>query len=111
MMDDDTSVNRPPSPKAERAPGPTEAELSRIAREAVHQAPDARLDKQLARMGLLDTFESAKPQTGQPTSRPAPVDPELQHLREALQRTKAMLWVLITIVVILAVGVVVLLIR
>jgi hypothetical protein len=110
-MDDDTSVNRPPSPKTERAPGPTEAELSRIAREAVHQAPDARLDKQLARMGLLDASESAKPQTGQPTSRPAPVDPELERVRSELRRARSMLWVLVAIIAILAVGVVVLLIR
>jgi len=50
---DDTPEPRPRSPKAEPTSGPTEAELSRIAREAVHQAPDSRLDKQLARMGLL----------------------------------------------------------
>jgi hypothetical protein len=101
-MDDDTSVNRPPSPKAERAPGPTEAELSRIAREAVHQAPDARLDKQLARMGLLDASE---------TSRPVPVDPELERLRSELRRARSMLWVLVAVIAILAVVVVVLLIR
>jgi hypothetical protein len=33
---------------------PSEAELSRMAREAVRQPADPRLDRQLARMGLAD---------------------------------------------------------
>jgi len=110
-MDDDTSVNPPPSPKEERAPGPTEAELSRIAREAVHQAPDARLDKQLARMGLLDASDAAEPQAGQPTSRPVAVDPELERLRADLRRARSMLWMLVAVIAILVVAVVFLLIR
>lgn len=110
-MDDDTSEPRVRSPKAEPTPGPSEAELSRIAREAVHQAPDAHLDRQLARMGLLDASDSVEPQSGQPTSRPVAIDPELESLRQALRRTKAILWVLVTIIVILAVAVVGLLLR
>jgi hypothetical protein len=110
-MDDDTSAGRSPSPKAERAPGPTEAELSRIAREAVHQAPDARLDKQLARMGLLEASDAAEPQAGQPTSRPVAVDPELERLRADLRRARSMLWMLVAVIAILVVAVVFLLIR
>ena len=110
-MDDDTSESRPHPPKAAPPPGPTEAELSRIAREAVHQAPDARLDKQLARMGLLDPAEPAEPQPGQPTGRPVTVDPELERLREELRRIKVMLWVLVAVSAILAFLVVVLLFR
>jgi uncharacterized membrane protein len=110
-MDDDTSVNPPPSPKAERAPGPTEAELSRIAREAVHQAPDARLDKQLERMGLLEASDAAKPQAGQATSPPVAADPELERLRADLRRARSMLWMLVAVIAILGVAVVFLLIR
>lgn len=110
-MDDDTSEPRVRSPKAEPTPGPSEAELSRIAREAVHQAPDAHLDRQLARMGLLDASDSVEPQSSQPTSRPVVVDPELERLRAELRRTRSMLWVLVTVIAILAVVVVFLLLR
>lgn len=110
-MDDDTSANPPPLTKAERAPGPTEAELSRIAREAVHQAPDARLDKQLARMGLVEASDATKPQAGQPASGPIAVDPELERLRGDLRRARSMLWVLLAVIATLGVAVVFLLIR
>ena len=110
-MDDDTSGNPPPSPKAERASGPTEAELSRIAREAVHQAPDARLDKQLARMGLLEASDAAKPPAGELTSRPVAVDPEIERLRAELRRARSMLWALVAVIAILGLAVVFLLIR
>lgn len=109
-MDDDTPESRPHSPKAEPTPLPTEGELSRIAREAVHQPPDARLDKQLARMGLMDTSEPAEP-PGQPTSRSVVIGPELERLRRELRRIKLILWVLAAITAILAVTVVVLLFR
>ena len=110
-MDDDTPEPRVRSPKAEGTSGPSEAELSRIAREAVHQAPDARLDKQLARMGLLDASASADPHPGQPASRPAAIDPELERLRKELRRTRLILWVLIAVIAILVVVLVVLLFR
>ena len=110
-MDDDTSAGRSPSPKAERAPGPTEAELSRIAREAVHQAPDARLDKQLERMGLLEASNAAESKAAQPTSSPVVVDPELERLRAELRRARSILWMLLAVIVILGVAVVFLLIR
>ena len=109
-MDDDTREPRVRSPKAEGTSGPSEAELSRIAREAVHQAPDAHLDKQLARMGLLDTVP-AESQPGQPASPPAEIDAALDRLREELRRTRLILRVLVAVIAILAVVVVVLLVR
>ena len=102
-MHDDTPESRPHSPKAEPTPRPTEAELSRIAREAVHQPPDARLDKQLIRMGLMDASDPAEPQPARPTSRPVAVDAELERLREELRRTKLILWLVAGITAILVV--------
>lgn len=51
-MDDETPTTRPSGPAAE--PTTSDAELSRIAREAVRQPADPRMDRQLARMGLTD---------------------------------------------------------
>ena len=61
--------------KAETTPTPTEAELSRIAREAVRQPADPRLDKQLERMGLTDApaaTASARRRTWRSTRRSKP---------------------------------------
>jgi glycine/D-amino acid oxidase-like deaminating enzyme len=110
-MHDETQQSRPDLPKVEPTPGPTEAEMSRIAREAVHQQPDARLDKQLVRMGLMDASEPAEPQAVQQTSRAVAIDPELERLRGELRRTRVILWLLVGVVVILAVVVVVLVFR
>jgi hypothetical protein len=110
-MHDDTPESRPQSPKAEAPPRPTEAELSRIAREAVHQPPDARLDKQLVRMGLIDPVEPAEPLPARPTSRPVAIDAEVERLREELRRTRVILWLLAGVTAILVVVVVVLLLR
>jgi hypothetical protein len=110
-MHDDTPESRPHSPKAEPTPRPTEAELSRIAREAVHQPPDARLDKQLIRMGLMDASDPAEPQPARPTSRPVAIDAELERLHEELRRTNVILWLLVGVTAILVVVVVVLLFR
>lgn len=110
-MHDDTPESRPHSPKAEPTQRPTEAEMSRIAREAVHQAPDPRLDKQLARMGLTDASEPSEPQPGQRTGSSVAIDPELERLRQDLRRTKVILWLLVGVIAILVVAVVVLLFR
>lgn len=113
-MDDDTSEIRPKSPKAEPTPGPTDAQLSRIARQAVHQPPDARLDKQLARMGLLDEptpAERAATQPGQQASPSVAIDPELERLRGNLRRARLIIWALVALSALLAVVVVALLIR
>jgi hypothetical protein len=111
MEHDDTPKSRPRSPKAEPTPAPTEGELSRVARAAVRQPPDPRLDKQLARMGLMDTSEPAEPQPGQPTGRSVAIGPELERLHQELRRIEVILWVLVAVVGILAVMVVVLLVR
>jgi hypothetical protein len=110
-MDDDTSEVRSQTPKPEPTPGPTDAELSRIARQAVHQLPDARLDKQLARMGLLDEPTPAEPRPGQQASPSVAIDPELERLRGQLRRARLILWVLVAVSAVLAVVVVALLIR
>jgi hypothetical protein len=111
VMHDDTPESQPRSPKVEGTPRPTEAELSRIAREAVHQPPDARLDKQLVRMGLLDASEPAEPQPARPTSRPVANDTELERLREDLRRARMGLALLAGITAVLAFVVVLLLSR
>lgn len=111
MDDDMPKKTRPHPPRAEPPPGPTDAELSRIARAAVHQEPDARLDKELARMGLMDASEPAERQPRPPVDRFVVVDPELERLRKQLQRTEAIVWVLVAVSAVLAVLVVVLLFR
>jgi hypothetical protein len=110
-MDADTPKSRTQAPRAEPPPTPSEAELSRIAREAVHQPADARLDKQLARMGLIDVPEGAETQAGHPAARAIAVDPELERLRQDLRRLRSILWALVGVIVVLAIAVVVLLIR
>jgi hypothetical protein len=128
-MDDDTPQPRARSPKPDPTPGMSEAELSRIAREAVHQAPDSRLDKQLERMGLLDASEATGPQVaasaappgGGPATvatgpaplatSPIPIDPELERLRVSLRRSRQMVWALAALAAILVIVVVVVLLR
>jgi hypothetical protein len=111
MEHDDTPKGRPRSRKAVPTPTPTEEELSRIARGAVRQRPDPRLDKQLERMGLMDADEPAEPQPGQTTGRSVVIGPELERLRKGLRRIEVILWVLVAVIGILAVMVVVLLSR
>ena len=104
---DETPVSPSQPTKAEATPAPTDAELSRIAREAVRQPADPRLDKQLERMGLTDapaaTASSAKAHTA--------IDPTVEALQGRLRRVESIVWVLVVAVVILAVAVVVLLLR
>ena len=105
---------------------PSEAELSRIAREAVRQPADPRLDKQLAWMGLTDDpVPAAAPVATAPAAPPAvaPVadatlaseaaagKPDLALLESRLNRLAWIVWVLVVAVVILALAVVVLLLR
>jgi hypothetical protein len=79
-MHADAPERRPGSPKAEPTPQPTEADLSLIAREAVHQPPDARLDKQLIRMGLLDPSGRPKSSRLGRRSRRVAIDAEIVSL-------------------------------
>jgi len=110
-MDDERPASRPGSPKTEAPRVLTEAELSRIAREAVHQAPDERFDRQLARMGLTDAAEVTEVRLTQPTNRPLAIDPELERLRSQLRRVKTIAWALAAFSLLLAVVVVALLAR
>ncbi len=111
MEHDDSPKGRPRSPQSKPMSAPTEAELSRVAREAVRQPPDPRLDKELARMGLMDTLEPAEPQPTRPTDPSAMIDPELVHLREQQRSIKLVLWILVAVIGILAVTVLILLFR
>jgi hypothetical protein len=113
MEPDETPMSRPPSPKAEPTPTPTEAELSRIAREAVRQPADPRLDKQLERMGLTDAPVTHAAAAAAPASAMAPVasDPRIEDVQRRLRRVESMTWALVVAVVILALAVVVLLTR
>jgi hypothetical protein len=86
---------------------PTEAELSRIAREAVRQPADPRLDKQLERMGLTDPATPVAP----PAATPVAIDPTVEALQGRLRRVESIVWVLVVAVGILAAAVVVLLLR
>lgn len=86
---------------------PTEAELSRIAREAVRQPADPRLDKQLERMGLTD----AQARATSPEKAHVVMDPTVEALRGRLRRVESIVWILVVAVGILAVAVVVLLFR
>jgi hypothetical protein len=110
-MEDDTPAPGPNPAKPASTTSLTEAELSRIAREAVHQPADARLDKQLARMGLMDAPEAAVPKPVQPIASSVAVDPEIERLRNELGRTRTILWVLLAVSAILLVAVLVLLFR
>jgi hypothetical protein len=110
MDPDDAPKRRPRTAKAVPAPLPTEEELSRIAREAVRQPPDPRLDKQLARMGLADTSGADVP-PGPATEHPRGSGGELERLAKELWRVQVTLWVLVAAIGILAVMVVVLLFR
>lgn len=118
-MDDDIpeGATRPAKPDATSRY--TEAELSRIAREAVHQEPDVRLDKQLARLGLVDDAEATREPTTQPATPPVAIDPaeverlreEYKALRSELDRSIMLVRILIVVLVVLAIVVVVLLVR
>jgi hypothetical protein len=110
-MHDDAPDSRPVPSKGQPSQPLTEAELSRIAREAVHQPADARLDKQLVRMGLMDASETATPELAETTSRPVAIDPEVARLREELRRMRRSLALLIGIIAVLGILVVVLLVR
>jgi hypothetical protein len=121
MEDDITPKARPGSPKGPSTSEPSEGELSRIAREAVRQPPDPRLEKQLAWMGLGDgaapterqaaTVHPADPQPTQPMSLPVAIATDLEPVRAQLRRIEQLVWVIAAVTAILAVLVLVLLLR
>jgi hypothetical protein len=98
---------QPAKAEATSMPTPTDAELSRIAREAVRQPADPRLDKQLERMGLTDAPAKTAPSAKAYTA----IDPTVEALQGRLRRVESIVWILVVAVVILAVAVVVLLLR
>src|SRR3954467_9066737 len=102
MDDGDAPASRPARPAPGPKPAPTETELSRIAREAVHQAPDPRLDRHLQRMGLVDAPEPAARDAVQPIETPVEADPALDLLDQRVRRLEVVLIVLGIVVVILA---------
>jgi hypothetical protein len=107
MPPDETPVSPSQSPKPEPTSAPTDAELSRIAREAVRQPADPRLDKQLERMGLSD----APAPTAATAKAHVAIDPTVEALQGRLRRVESIVWILVVAVGILAVAVVVLLLR
>jgi hypothetical protein len=113
MDQEETSMSQPQSPKAEPMAAPNEAELSRIAREAVHQPADPRLDRQLARMGVMDSVaaEPAASTPGQATSQPLASSAEVERLGARLRRMEMIVGVLAVAVVVLAIISVILLVR
>jgi len=104
---DDTPLSTSQPAKAGATSTPTDAELSRIAREAVRQPADPRLDKQLERMGLTD----APAPTAATAKALVAIDPTVEALQGRLRRVESIVWILVVAVAILAVAVVVLLLR
>ncbi len=107
---EESPVTQQRSPRVAPTPTLTEAELSRIAREAVHQPADPRLDRQLARMGVMDTPEPAEARA-EPASPIVPVDPALELIEARLRRFEMLLGALVAVVVILSLIAVALLLR
>jgi hypothetical protein len=111
MDHEETSMSRPQSPKAEPMAAPNEAELSRIAREAVHQPADPRLDRQLARLGVMEATEPAEDRPAQAAGRSVVSSAEVERLGTRLRRVEMIVWVLAVAVAILALITVILLVR
>ncbi len=112
MDHDDTPASPAPSLKAEPVTAPSEVELSRIARQAVHQPADPRLDRQLARLGVMEPSDGTDARPTQPTARLSVVSgADLERLQARLRRIEMLLGALVVAVGILALVVVVLLTR
>jgi hypothetical protein len=111
MDQDETSMSGPRPPKAAPTAAPTDAELSRIAREAVHQPADPRLDRHLARLGAGEDPRAAEAQAGRSTSRASASDTEVERLNARIRRLQMILGVLVVAVGVLAAITVILLLR
>ena len=74
---------------------PTDEALSRIAREAVHQPADPRLDRQLARLGVMDAPEGASRKASAVSEVTAA---ELERLNAKVGRMQMILWGLVVVV-------------
>jgi hypothetical protein len=104
-------VSRPPSAKTEPEGAPNDEALSRIAREAVHQPADPRLDRQLERLGVMDPPESGGSSSRRSSNASASTGAELERLSAKIGRIQTMVWVLAVIVGIVVVVEVVQLLR
>jgi hypothetical protein len=111
MDGDATPATRPPSPKPEQVTPPTEAELSRIAREAVRQPADPRIDRQLEWMGLTEPSEPAEREQRTPRVASDQVRQEIERLDRRVRRVEVIVGVLVVAVAILALAAVVILVR
>lgn len=97
-MDDETPTTRPSAPTAE--PTTSDAELSRIAREAVRQPADPRMDRQLARMGLTDGPDDER-RPSQATQAAATAE-RIAQLERSIRRSRIAIVALAVAVVVLA---------
>jgi hypothetical protein len=104
-------LSRQPSPKSEADGAPSDEALSRIAREAVHQPADPRLDRQLERLGVMDAPEPVESRSPRPSSPSVASAAELERLNARLHRIEMTLWVLLAAVGIIALVEVILLLR
>jgi hypothetical protein len=111
MDPDETSMSGPRPPKAASTAAPSDAELSRIAREAVHQPADPRLDRHLARLGAVDPSEAADAQAGRSASRSSASDAEIERLNARIRQLRMIVAGLVFAVGVLAGITVILLLR
>ena len=111
MDPDETSMSGPRPPKAAPTAAPTDAELSRIAREAVHQPADPRLDRHLARLGAVDVSEAAEALPSQSTARSNASVIEIERLNARIRQLRMIVAGLVFAVGVLAGITVILLLR
>ena len=108
MDNDATSSSPAASPRTDTVAATNEAELSRSARQAIHQPADPRLDRQLAWMGLAETPVPARDQPREPTGEWAPASEvrrlgsEVQHLDARLRRIEFVLGAVVAVVGVVA---------
>lgn len=104
MDDDAVPLTRSATPKSDTIVAPSDAELSRIARQAVHQPADPRLDRQLARMiGVMDTSDSADVAPSQPIAQLSVVSgADLERLQARLRRIELVVGALVVAVGVVA---------
>src|SRR5215203_1471773 len=103
MDDGERPASRPASPTAEPRQAPSDTELSRIAREAVHQPPDPRLDRHLQRMGLVDPPDTPAAGVMQPIGTPVASGPNVELLERRLRQVEIGIAILAIALVVLAI--------
>ena len=96
-------LTTPPANPAFADDGHFRRELSRMGREAVRQPPEPRLDKELARMGLIDAVETAQPDPGQARGGPPRSAPASNACELSYGESRSRSWGLAVSTVLLAV--------